>query len=85
MQFGYFDNYENGIECSNCRILIISSNGKFTAKELEQKVNLRIPMERILQRLENECKKPDRFTSAHDVYNKAIEYVLKEEKISNSN
>lgn len=42
-------------------------------------------MERILQRLENECKKPDRFIFAHDVYNKAIEYVLKEEKISNSN
>ena len=37
-------------------------------------------MERILQRLENECKKSDRLIYAHDAYNKAIEYVLKEEK-----
>ena len=80
VQFGYFYNHENGIECSNCRILITSSNGKFTNEELEQKVNLRIPMERILQRLENECKKSDRLIYAHDAYNKAIEYVLKEEK-----
>ena len=99
VSWGYSYKHENGVQCSDCKILITSIDGEITKEELAEKVNIRKPMKNIMKQLEVElqfsmkdierCRKnPLQYDEAkgyaNGIYN-AIEFVKEEYDICSEN